>query len=256
MAPYRFALEQRFAAFEWFADRRGGQGWTFSEFGTGMRRELREQSATTGMRFTVHAALDANPLGPDGVSRLEEAIDFASDIGAPLVTTHLFPERGARAFAEALGAVAAHATAAGVRLALENTPDATPAECNAVFRALRRLRVSRDHVGLCLDIGHANLCPATRNDYVRFVDSLDLDLPILHIHAHENWGDRDSHLVLFAGPARTNDAGIRSLLERLAARGFDGALIFEQWPDPPTLLCEARHRLLALLEAMLLSGDD
>lgn len=246
-APYRFALEHGFAAFEWFADRRAGRGWGFADLGPEKRRELREQGASVGMRFTVHAPCEANPLDPRGAAQLREGIDFARDIGAALVNVHLFLERGAAAFARAIARVAPYATAAGVRLALENLPESGPADCNAVFRALRDLAAPAGPLGLCLDIGHANLCPATRNDYVRFLDRLDPEIPILHAHFHENWGDRDRHLLLFSGPSGSDSTGIRLVLERLVARGFDGSVILEQWLHPPTLLCVARRRLLELL---------
>jgi hypothetical protein len=54
-------------------------------------------------------------------------------------------------------------------------------------------------------------------------------------------------LTLFTGPARTDDAGVRALLGRLRRRGFAGAVILEQWPDPPLLLVEAASRLRFLL---------
>ena len=53
--------------------------------------------------------------------------------------------------------------------------------------------------------------------------------------------------VKFTGPARTNDLGVRAFLNRLRCRDYQGALILEQWPRPPTLLVEAENRLRALL---------
>jgi sugar phosphate isomerase/epimerase len=105
-------------------------------------------------------------------------------------------------------------------------------------------------VGLCLDVGHANLCPATRNDYVGFLDALDPALPIVHVHLHENWGDTDQHLVLFTGPAARDDSGLRALVARLKRRAYHGVFILEQWPEPPDLLVMATERLGRLLEAM------
>jgi hypothetical protein len=71
-------------------------------------------------------------------------------------------------------------------------------------------------------------------------------VPIVHWHAHENWGDRDSHLTLFTGPSARDEAGLRGLVRRLVRRGFCGSVVLEQWPQPPGLLVEARDRLRAL----------
>ena len=100
---------------------------------------------------------------------------------------------------------------------------------------------------MCFDMGHANLFAGTRNDYVRFLDLLGAYVPILHWHAHENWGDRDSHLPLFTGPTARDDVGVRALVDRLRRRGFDGSVVLEQWPAPPEVLIEARNRLRTLL---------
>lgn len=103
---------------------------------------------------------------------------------------------------------------------------------------------------MCFDVGHANLCAATHNDYVRYLDELAPEVPVIHAHVHENYGDADSHLTLFTGPAGRDDQGIRSILKRLAARTFDGVMILEQWPTPPELLIQARTRLRALCSAI------
>ena len=71
---------------------------------------------------------------------------------------------------------------------------------------------------MCLDIGHANLCQATRNQFLRYLDGLDPAVPIIHLHVHENFGDSDSHLTLFTGPAGVDDSGVRAFLERLRQR--------------------------------------
>ena len=81
-------------------------------------------------------------------------------------------------------------------------------------------------------------------------------VPIIHVHAHENHGDADSHLTLFTGPAKEDDRGVRGLLRRLRQRDYGGAIILEQWPDPPELLAEAASRLRELLQAPLPNGAN
>jgi sugar phosphate isomerase/epimerase len=100
---------------------------------------------------------------------------------------------------------------------------------------------------MCLDVGHANLHATTRNDYIGYVDRLRPEVPIIHVHLHENDGDRDSHLVIFTGAAAHDPSGVAALLDRLERRSFAGNVILEQWPQPPELLAQARDRLLEMV---------
>jgi sugar phosphate isomerase/epimerase len=109
---------------------------------------------------------------------------------------------------------------------------------------------------MCLDIGHANLCAATHNNFIDYLDALTPAVPIIHVHAHENHGDRDSHLTLFTGPSREDDSGIRAFVERLHRRRYRGAVILEQWPHPPELLVEAATRLRTLLDRQASAASD
>jgi sugar phosphate isomerase/epimerase len=170
-------------------------------------------------------------------------------VGAGVVNLHLFPEHGARPFAESLRPLMDAARSAGLRLSLENTPRTSPDDFNAVFGVLSAKPEAPGRIGMCLDSGHANLFAGTRNDFLRFVDLLGNHVPIIHWHAHENWGDRDSHLPLFTGPSAVDDRGLRGLVHRLNERGFAGSVVLEQWPEPPEVLVETRRRLQQLLGA-------
>lgn len=248
--PYEFALRHGFDAFEWFSDK-GQSGWCEEDMGPAERAGLRGASRDHGIAFSVHVPHTANPAHPDGAAQILRSIRFARDIGAALVNLHLFPEVGPRRFVASLLALTNAARQAGVRLSLENTPHTSPADFNAVFDLLQRIPDARRQIGMCFDMGHANLFAGTHNDYVRFVDSLGEHVPILHWHAHENWGDGDSHLPLFTGPARRDEAGVRALAARLLRRGFDGSIVLEQWPAPPELLIEVRDRLRAVLRSAM-----
>jgi phosphoglucan,water dikinase len=253
MGPFLFALRHGFDAFEWFADRKTNadgsvMGWDEADMDAAARAWIRDTGRDHGVLFTVHAPWQANPLHPGAADLLIRSIDFARDIGAALVNLHLYMDEGAERYVRSLGPVIRHAADAGLRLTVENTPHTTPEDFNATFATLRELEPERAaHVGMCLDIGHANLCATTRNNYVRFLDELAPEVPITHLHVHENYGDADSHLTLFTGPSRVNDAGVRAFLERLRRREYRGAMILEQWPRPPELLIEAANRLRALL---------
>ncbi len=248
-APFDFALHYRFDAFEWFSDKKGSQGWGESDFDAGTREEIRQIGLRHDIHYSVHAPWQANPLDSDGINLLYNSVHFAHEIGAKLVNLHLYMDRGPHEYVKALLPVIHFATSKNVRISIENTPLTPPDEFNQTFAAFKNTNeVSANNVGMCLDIGHANLCGATRFDYIKYIDQLSADVPIIHLHVHENYGDHDSHLTLFSGPSGQNDAGIRAFIERLRDRKYDGAMILEQWPHDTTQLLIARARLRMLLD--------
>lgn len=246
--PYEFARQHGFDAFEWFSDRCGA-GWCEAETTDAEKNELRRVAESGEVWFSVHAPHAADPTTRDGAEAIRLSVRFGGAIGARLVNFHLFPEHRAKEYVESLQPLVEEAALARLQLSLENTPATSPDHVNAVFGVLARIPEAAGRVGMCLDSGHANLHTGTRNDYVRFVDLLGDHVPIVHWHAHENWGDRDSHLPLFTGPSAANDGGVRELVRRLRTRGFAGAVILEQWPHPPEQLVRTRERLSELLAA-------
>ena len=253
MEPFEFALRHGFDAFEWFADKKVAPdgrtaGWDESDMDATARAWIREAGATHDVLFTVHAPWRANPLQPGGVDMLLHSLEFARDVGADLVNLHLYMAEGAGAYVESLSPVVLEAGRAGLRLSIENTPHTTPADFNQAFALLTEQGTARPGaVGMCLDIGHANLCATTRNNYLRYLDELAPEVPVIHLHVHENHGDADSHLTLFTGPAGEDDSAVRAFLGRLRRRDYSGAMILEQWPRPPQLLVQAVIRLREML---------
>lgn len=260
--PFHFALQNGFDAFEWFADKKENDdgtsaGWEEPDLNAQARAWIRETGAAHNVLFTVHAPWQANPLHADGIPLLIRSVDFARDIGAALVNLHLYMDEGPEGFARALEPVLRHANTAKLRISIENTPHTTPDDFNQTFACLAELPdISAGTFGMCLDIGHANLCAPTRNNFIRYLDLLAVEVPIIHVHAHENLGDRDSHLTLFTGPSGKDDSGIRAFVERLRRRAYRGAVILEQWPNPPQLLVEAATRLRDLLAQRSVSAKD
>jgi sugar phosphate isomerase/epimerase len=251
LEPFEFALASGFTAFEFFPDRGfcGQGGWDEREVDGPMRHDIRRAAAGRDLTLTVHAPLTFDPLREPESDRLYSTVEFAAEIGAKLVNLHLDVSRGVDRFVAALGPALQATAETGLQLALENTILTSPDDFNWFFAALRhRTEHPVAHVGMCFDLGHANLCAATRNDYCRFLDQLSEQVPIRHLHLHENYGDRDSHLTLFTGPVGENTRGVEGALERLARRGFNGCAILEQWPRPPSLLTAARDRILQLLD--------
>ena len=247
--PFDFALANGFDAFEWFPDKKPGVGWDEEDLNAVQRRKIRETAQAHGMRLSVHARWQANPLEPPSWPLFEKDIQLATDLGAALVNIHLYHERGIPAFVEAIQPLINRLAEAGLQLAIENTPHHSPEDFNELFAELRRRNPHyTTHVGMCFDLGHANLCGATRNDYLKFLDRLAPHVPIIHLHLHENYGDADRHLPLFTGPAGQDASGIRGMVERLRKRNFSGSAIFEQWPQPPSLLRQSRDKLVQLLD--------
>lgn len=252
MTPYHFAITHGFDAFEWFSDSEADRGFAFTLLDADERVRLRDEARAHGIQFSVHAPWEADAWQQQDNALVRQSIAFAADIGADPVVVHLNADAPPHAFVEALLPSAHLARKSGVRLALENTTRVTPAMINALFTGGVIPSPLESTFGLCLDIGHANLCPQTRCDYIGYLDQLAPHVPIIHVHLHENFGDHDSHLTLFTGPAATDDAGVRGVLDRLAGRGYKGSLILEQWPDPAERLVEARGRLATMLEGMSL----
>ena len=255
--PFHFALDNGFDAFEWFSDKKyeySGltRGWEESDFDAQERSRIRGIGKDRDMLYSVHAPWQANPLYSDGAGLLMRSLDFARDIGARLVNLHLYMENGANEYVRAMRPVLQYAKQLHVGISIENTPLTSPADFNEVFSQLRSSgELELNTLGMCLDIGHANLCESTRNDFIRYIDGLSPDVPIIHLHVHENYGDRDSHLPLFTGPAGHDDTAIRALLGRMLKRKYDGAMILEQWPHPSYLLTNAARGLKGLLDAAM-----
>jgi len=242
--PFGFAVEHRFGAFEFFPDGGpNGRGWAADNVTTEQRRSFRRLAQEKGIRLSVHAALEAKLLDSSTWGGLMRDIDLARDLGAKVLNLHL-GSGDAYGCANAALALVKILKPMGIILALENTVFVSPDEVNDVFWAVQRTETEGPpSVGLCFDIGHANLYAGTRNDYLRYLDGLGSHVPIVHAHLHENWGDSDSHLTLFSGPSGHNAAGVAGLLRRLRQRQFRGSMILEQWPTPASLLTAAHDRL-------------
>ncbi|HXW69106.1 MAG TPA: sugar phosphate isomerase/epimerase family protein [Dissulfurispiraceae bacterium] len=247
LQPFQYAVANGFDAFEWFPDKNeSGAGWDEDDISRETRIFIRDAAVAGDIRLSVHAPWQLNPLRAGARERFSRITAFARDTGASLINMHFYGGEEIAAFADAIVPIAKLLAPDGIKLSIENTPDNRPEDFNKLFNLLRLTDVP-PHVGMCLDLGHANLCEGTRNDYLKFVDMLDPQVPVIHIHVHENYGDNDSHLPLFTGPAGKNQAGIRGFIERIKHRNFSGSIILEQWPQPESLLIEIRTRLLEII---------
>lgn len=249
LKPFEYALANGFDAFEWFPDRKeSGEGWTESEISADMRVHIRDTALAHDISLSVHAPSRLNALEPGASGLLHRTKGFAQDIGAALLNIHLYTGNGIGEYGAVIIRLLEHLAPAGIRLSIENTPDTRPDDFNELFRYLdNNGLVHLGHLGMCFDLGHANLCDETRNDYLKYVDMLDPLVPVIHMHMHENYGDYDSHLPIFTGPAGKDISGVTELMSRMRKRNFSGSIILEQWPQPESMLSESRNRLLDII---------
>lgn len=247
--PFFYAIDSGFDAFEWFPDKKeSGAGWDLIDIDKAERNFIKRSARKNGVTFSVHAPWWVDPLEPESEDVFLESISFAKDIGADLINIHIIIDQGIESYAETIIPLIKHTKKARLKLSIENTPISTPDNFNRLFHLLKNSKgLSADHVGMCFDLGHANLCSETLNDYIRHMDLLDPEVPIIHVHLHENYGGSDSHLPIFTGPSAENDSGVRLFVERLKKRGFSGSIILEQWPEPHDMLNHARDRLLVMV---------
>ncbi len=251
-APFRYAVNNGFDAFEWFPDKKAsGQGWTIHDIGIKSRHRIKNIARDHGIAVSFHTLILHTLPNQQTQKEVLRHVDVAEELGASLFNIHLHAQNGIDAFIHENLPLIERLAEKKMKLSIENTPQTGPEVFNALFDRLQATRsVDSAHVGMCLDLGHANLCPETRNDYLKFVDLLDTGIPVIHLHLHENYGDYDSHIPLFQGPAGSDDSGIKGLVSRLIQRGFSGTCILEQWPAPPSLLNDARDRLLEMWSDM------
>ncbi len=249
--PFEYAVENGFDAFEWFLDaRRSGEDWEETDLDPRERYEIGRRAAEKDVMLSVHAPWWLDLFDPGGYGHLLRAVQFATDLGAATMNLHVASERGGKALVEVLTPLLDRLADLRLRLSVENVPGSTPEQFNDLFARLADKGYEHGAlVGMCLDLGHANLCSETRNDYLGFVDRLAPHVPIIHLHLHENYGDDDSHIPLFAGMSAQDASGVEGFVRRMKERGFSGCGILEVWPDPPSLLNAARDRLLRMFNS-------
>src|SRR5262249_14720925 len=164
-APFDYAVQHGFDAFEWFPDKRpDGPGWLACDLSAAQRQEFRRRARDAGISLSVHTPVHADPLRPSTTRDLEDSLRLAVDLGARLLNLHLSDPRKVEEFAQALLPWIDRCGVAGVRLAVENIPATSPDDFNRLFALL-----PRNGVGMCLDVGHANLNATTWNDYIAYV---------------------------------------------------------------------------------------
>ncbi|MBC7221034.1 sugar phosphate isomerase/epimerase [Candidatus Bipolaricaulota bacterium] len=204
------------------------------------RRRLRQGLAEKGLWCTVHVPIYgvnlASPVPSLAAAALGEvvgAVDLAADVGAELVVVHpghvdpdYLPldgerDRAAQRFRFALEVILARARRRGVEVTVENkqrSPGWDMVHTAAEHRVVLDLFPA---LGACLDFGHLHTTGGEPAPYVAALGER-----LVHVHLHDNRGERDEHLPLGAGTVPWQAA--------LAAleRGRYGGRIVLEIPDP------------------------
>ncbi|MCB0865761.1 MAG: sugar phosphate isomerase/epimerase [Solirubrobacterales bacterium] len=156
--------------------------------------------AGAGLRCVLHAPAELIAGRPETDRAVEGAIAYAAECGAAAVVLHARaygdgPGAGDRALAEtrSLARIALIAERLGVTLALENLAPVYPgpetiSASPLSLRALAR-RIASPAVGLCLDVGHANVVAGLRRTSLSRMVEPVLDMVAL-LHVHDNLGAR------------------------------------------------------------------
>ena len=229
----RFARRAGLNGFEVWADHpHAHPDETSSDVRATLRRELADFA-----RVSVHGPLgnaslaSINPgIWRESVRQYIGAIELAHDVGAAILVVHPGDLRDPRFFAdftrlaqEALGLLARRAEELGVTLAVENCGqyhagiDRSAADLRSLIT-----QAGSPRVRACLDIGHA----AVNRNAAELVELLGRD--IVHLHVHDNHGQRDEHL-----PVGRGTIDFASLAPILAH--FDGLTIAEVvWDEAKT----------------------
>lgn len=161
---------------------------------------VRRSLETTGLRAVLHGP-GSLTVGEPGAGRTFEAVlSYAAEAGCEQVVYHAMAaveQRGAgarlEAEAEALGHLAALADRLDILIAVENLAPIYPGPepLSAAPATLRRLvaEIGSPALGLCLDVGHANVIAGMRRTDLGALLDPALDA-VSMFHLHDNLGAR------------------------------------------------------------------
>ena len=181
------------------------------------------------LKYTIHAPfMDVNLASlqeksrTNSIEQIEESMDFATEINAEAIVVHpgltsflpnkYFPKHVLKAAENSIKEIGEYGNDIGVLTTIENMPN-FPSMIYQNIHDLNELLVSLD-MPMTLDIGHAN--HAGYPPEAMYFDS------IKHIHAHDNFGDDDSHLALGEGSIQLN-----TIINTFEKNNFDGIYIIE-----------------------------
>jgi sugar phosphate isomerase/epimerase len=195
------------------------------------------------------AADDASRL--EAVAECVKALDLARTVPFRYLVVHLGvpaflasgdADNSSAAARRSLEEIVAAAAPLGVQVAVEVIPNGLSTPDRLVQLLDDDLDLPAPGAGICLDTGHA----ALMGDLADAIDTVSGGL--VTIHAHDNHGRRDDHLVPFDG--RIDWPTALMTLEKV---GYEGVLVFElaKAPAPAESLrkaAAARERFESFLQ--------
>jgi sugar phosphate isomerase/epimerase len=172
-------------------------------------KALKRVAKSRNLELTVHAPfIDVNLASPSAslrrtvLKRLERSLSHARQLGCRLWIFH--PGQGTdvshsysglewRLNIESIRSLVNAASRQGVTIAIENVPDPFPFLMRNVEDFARFYDEFDENLDLVLDIGHAHINQEIHDFISHFSER------IVHVHASDNDGTRDSHLGIGYG---------------------------------------------------------
>ena len=212
----------------------GYSGWEIVNEGRqrlteGNLPEARKIVETTGLVITIHLPYsDLNlasvnqPIWEETVRQMKTCLDLASDF-ARLAVVHPghfsplgmhMPDAAWLQNIKGIQEICDHASNLDMRVAVENMVNMPailgrrPEEIEGIIET-----VDRNNLGFIFDVGHANT-NGNVEDFLRLKDMM------IHIHAHDNHGERDEHL-----PVGNGTVPWKKVLAAL--NGYSGRIVTE-----------------------------
>jgi len=179
-------------------------------------------------------------------ANLRREIDFSHQLGAETLVIHPvcfgLVEKDDRPDWPEIVRIADYAAKFGVQLAVENMFNSTW----GLDRILEEIgdNPEETNIGICIDIGHANQSTdAGREPVCNYLERYAGQL--LHLHLHDNHGDRDDHLL--PGEGTVDWPRMLGVLENI---GFSGTAVLEAHEEdvPPKEVLRKGIRFLSSLQ--------
>jgi len=179
---------------------------------------LYKRTADPASREWLYLSSSKENKRKEAVEKNIEIIRLIEDFKASILVLHIDLEEGADTrqainnFRKSLEELIGETSKKGIRIAIENTHEHT---VSGKLRELISTYPERD-VGICLDIGHANIFEDP-SDAIKIAGER-----LIHTHLHDNDGNSDLHLWVGRG-----DIDWKSVTKAASEINYQGVLMLE-----------------------------